>query len=424
MTSRSATTVDVELAPSLHTVVARSDPGLLECRTTVQNALDDLVHGLGAGIETTLNLWCAPDALELFSVTAGGSRCDTGDLASASLFRGVAGIPWYRQAGEADAVIAERARSGDVAGASAVLAAIVAEAVRRNAVALVDRDQLASLLPGDAPRMGSVAGLELALRLGLPVRDAGDRYRGAVDPGAPATDIAEQVVDSLAADTWEIKVHPGYLDALLESADVTAPDGFAAARKDLYTGLGVSLPDLTVVEDPALPELGFAFGLGGGNPPPFIGLPPDAVLAVATAADEPGVAEPLTGIGAAVIPASRATDEATVTITPVGLMARAFRYAITDRLPGTITLTSTRSQVDLLHYLSPRLTSAIRPHLVALTRRRRAKVSAGTSVRDLATIAQTLLDESLRPAASPADEAEIGTARKDEPAAADRRPNR
>ncbi|WP_370962463.1 FHIPEP family type III secretion protein [Amycolatopsis sp. cg9] len=425
MTSPAETTVDVELAPALHQPAARSDPGLLGCRTAVQKALEDLVDRLGVGVGITVNIGCAPDALELFTVTAGGARCDTDDSASSSLFRGVAGIPWYRQAGEAEAVLAGRARSGDVAGFSTVLSAVVTEAVGRNAIALVDRDHLASILSEGAPPPGAVAGLELALRLGLSLRDAHDRYHQAVDPGLPAAGIAEQVVDSLASGTWRIKIHPGYLEALLESADVAAPDGFAAARKGLYTELGVALPDLTVVEDPALPEFGFAFDLGGADPPPFIGLPPDAVLAISTTGDDPRVVEPLTGIGAAVIPAAQATSEATGAITPVGLMARAFRYAIADRLPSTITLSSTRSQVDLLQYLAPRLTEAIRPHLVALTRRRRAMVSAGTSVRDLAAIAQTILDESVRPAPQPAGASRAGAARESERAgAADPSPGR
>lgn len=240
---------------------------------------------------------------------------------------------------------------------AALAAGLCSAALQARLSVLLGPAQLAAVLDGT----GGPPGVEAALRT---VVEHGVALDGAalaevVGGGRPTpVEVAERLLERGQAETLDVRLAPATLRRLTSGTDT---DVFPALREDLYDRLGVLGPDFHLAADPSLPEDGFAFTLGVVRTWPRH-LPAASGL--------PDVADAL------------------------GELLR-------RRAAWFISMRTVEEMSDRLEVVLPDTMRTVRERypLEWLTAVARAAVDEGTSLRNLATVLDRLLDLDPHPSA-------------------------
>lgn len=375
--------VAVELALDTETVIRleRLDPGAHACRTAIADEIATATERLGLPVRAEVRVVGGAPARRPVRVRIGDLRCRTRPPELDRLRHlGRLGLPCYCPRPSSTDLLAERLERGDRAGTATLLASLATETV------LDDAGKLARLVRADAPP-ATLAVLARAAELGFRVDDS------ALD-GDHGLRGVEAALDAMAPDEWEIRIQPDYLETLTETMPDDPP--LAPLPEALFTYTGVRSPGWVLVEDPALPEHGFAVAGGGRRTPPLIGLPPRSVL-VPDASDAGEVLDPMTGGPARVVDApGAAAQEAEQMTGPGDVLAVLVGHVVRSRAASLVTMRSTAVELELLEHLQPSLAAAATDRLPALTAARRALVEQDVNVRDMGELAQAVVDATVR----------------------------
>jgi flagellar biosynthesis component FlhA len=128
--------------------------------------------------------------------------------------------------------------------------------------------------------------LRAVLELGLSIADQDTVRRVLAEGGASdATDqeLVEGLVDALAPDLVELRLHPALLRQLTTDNAARGAETVAFLRDGLFVELGLPLPKFRFRPDPSLQPGGFAFRINHLSTLPMISLPPDRILVNDTA---------------------------------------------------------------------------------------------------------------------------------------------
>jgi hypothetical protein len=250
----SALPVAVTLVAPVFDALTAGDGDALT-RQRVEDELSGLASDCGVAVRPEVSLSPAPDAFrgQPFRVHVDGRLCLVPAGKSAEALAYAVHSPAVRPSMRAEDLLYDAVRPDEKRQALAL--AVRAAVSARPEVLVAPDDPLAELL---------ATGVSLASEDPAALRDA-------VRSGG-----GEDVIDRLAAPTFNLHIEPEYLRALTASRD--AAELFSFVRDGLLVELGIVLPSMHVRLDESLPARGYAFRVNAIRSLPHIGLDLDSIF--------------------------------------------------------------------------------------------------------------------------------------------------